>query len=231
MSSTWILNEILFISEVQFGRVLGKGVAGIVREVKSINLLDEPHCSYSALSTNLSKKCSDSVQNDAQAESENSKDRDTENLSYPYSSRNGLAALCKRNKESRYAVKSIMVEDACVEQQARARIDLAIEVSYLKVLSHRHIVKIRGSLNTSDLFHPKFFFVMDRLYGTLQDKIGEWDQSMNRKMMDRMHIVQIPFRRGKSFSRNRELLKERLFVAYDIASALSYMHHNKVIHR
>jgi hypothetical protein len=94
LSSIWILSEIPFISEVHFGHVLGTGVAGIVCKVKSINLLDEPHCSYSALSTSFSKKCSDSVQNDSQAESENSKGRDAVNLSYLYSSRNDLAALC-----------------------------------------------------------------------------------------------------------------------------------------
>jgi len=124
-----------------------------------------------------------------------------------------------------------MVEDACTSQQARARIDLAIEVSYLKVLSHPHIVKIRGTLNTNNVFDPKCFFLMDRLYGTLHDKIGEWEQSLGGKKIDLMNLFLKPFRRSKSHSWNREFMKERLFVAHDIASAFSYMHHNKVIHR
>jgi hypothetical protein len=74
------------------------------------------------------------VENDSQAESENDNETELENLNYHFSSRNGLAAFCKRNGEAHYAVKTLMIEDHCAEQQARARIDLAIEVSYLKVL-------------------------------------------------------------------------------------------------
>jgi hypothetical protein len=111
-------------------------------------------------------------------------------------------ALCKRNGVTRYAVKNINVEDASLEQQARARINLAIEVSYLKVLSHPHIVRIRGSLNTSDPFDPKFFFLMDKLNGTLCDKIGDWDQRIKTKMIDLMPFVPIFLRSCKRFSRN-----------------------------
>jgi serine/threonine protein kinase len=171
------------------------------------------------------------VQNDSQAERGNGNDKDIENLTYHFSSRVCIAASCKRNGESRYAVKNVMVEDVCAEQQARARIDLAIEASYLKVLSHPHIVKIRGALKTNDLFDPKFFFLMDRLYGTLHDKISEWNQGIKMKKIDLMQFFPISFIRGKSISRNREFLKERLFIAHDIASAFRYMHHNKVIHR
>jgi hypothetical protein len=94
------------------------------------------------------------VEHDSQAESEkdNDNERELENLNYHVSSRNGLAALCKRNEEARYDVKNLMLEYARAEQQARAGIDLAIEVSYLKALSHPHIVKIRGSLNASNFF-------------------------------------------------------------------------------
>jgi serine/threonine protein kinase len=220
----------LFITEVQFGPVLGVGASGVVREVKHIDLLNESHCFFSTFRTSLSTNSgNDSVENDSQAESEN--ERELENLSYHFSSRNGLASLCQRNGEARYAVKSLMLEDACAEQQARARIDLAIEVSYLKVLSHPHIVKIRGSLNTSNLFDPKFFILMDRLYGTLHDKIGEWEQSLGTKKFDVMRFVLTPFRSTENYNWNREFMKERLFVAHDVASAFSYMHKNKVIHR
>jgi serine/threonine protein kinase len=202
----------------------------VVREVKNIDLLDQSHCSYATFKTSLSTNSScGSVENDSQAESDS--ERELENLNYHFSSRNGVAALCKRNGDARYAVKTLMLEDIRAEQQARARIDMAIEVSYLKVLSHPHIVKIRGSLNTSNLFDPKFFFLMDRLYGTLHDKIGEWNQSLGKRNIDIMSFVLKPFRGTRNYNWNREFMKERLFVAHDIASAFSYMHENKVIHR
>jgi serine/threonine protein kinase len=207
------------------------GSSGVVREVKRIFLLDELHCSYSTFNASLTTNSIGSVQNEAQSENENYKDSDVENPSYHFTSRHGLAALCKRNGFIRNAVKNINVKDASIEQQARTRIDLAIEVSYLKVLPHLHIVRIRGSLNTSNPFHPQFFFLMDKLNGTLFDKICEWDQRIKRKRIDLMQFALVFSRIGKRSSLNQELLKERLSVAHDIASAFSYMHHRKVIHR
>jgi hypothetical protein len=207
---------------------------GVVREVNNFDLLDESHYYFSKIKTSLSTYYSNTRENNSQTESENDSERETEFLNDRLSSRSSLASLCKRNGESRYAVKTLTVEDECTEQQARARIDLAIEVSYLKVLSHPHIVKIRGCLNTTDPFHPKFFFLMDRLYGTLHDKINEWEQSLRRKKADVMKIVLKrlrTLRTRKSDSWKRELMKERLFVAHDIASAIKYLHDNKVIHR
>jgi hypothetical protein len=134
----------MFIAELQFGPVLGLGSSGVVREVKRISLFDEPHCSYSTLSTSLTTNSIGSVQNNSQVRSEYDSNSDIENLSYQFSSRNGLAALCKTNGFTRYAVKNINVEDASQEQQAGAQTDLAIEVSYLKVLSHPHIIFIHN---------------------------------------------------------------------------------------
>jgi hypothetical protein len=48
---------------------------------------------------------------------------------YHFSLRHGLAAWNKRKGESSHAVKRIMIEDACVEYHARARIDLEISKS------------------------------------------------------------------------------------------------------
>jgi hypothetical protein len=209
-------------------------MSGVVREVNNFDLLDESHCSFSTIKTSLSTSYSNAGENNSQTESENDSKTETECLNDRFTSRSILASLCKRNGKSRYAVKTLMVEDACAEQQARARIDLAIEVNYLKVFSHPHIVKIRGSLNTTDPFHPKFFFLMDRLHGTLHDKINEWEQSLGRKKIDVMKIFLKrlrSLRSRESDSWEREFMKERLFVAHDIASAIKYLHDNKVIHR
>jgi hypothetical protein len=86
-------------------------------------------------------------------------------------------------------------------------------------------------MKTTNFFDPKFFFLMDRIYGTLQDKIVEWDQSLGRKRVRLMEFVLRPFRSDRKRSWNREFMKERLFVAHDIASAFKYMHQHKVIHR
>ncbi len=147
------------------------------------------------------------------------------------SSRDFMSAMCIRQGESRYAVKYLMLEDSTEDQQARARVDLAIEVNYLKALSHPHIVKIRGVLKTENPFHPIFFFVMDRLYGTLHDRIIEWDERKRRKSIDLTHIFLKTFQAAKYQNWKNEFLKERLFIANDIASAISYLHSRRVIHR
>jgi serine/threonine protein kinase len=161
----------------------------------------------------------------------NEEDPSFQSLNSSFSCRGHIAATCFRNGESRYAVKSLIHEDSFESQQARARIDLAIEVNYLKALSHPHIVKIRGVFETDDPFHSKFFFLMDRLYGTLDDKIMEWRESKHIEKVDFIQKLLTLFTTHKVNIWNRELMKERLFIAHDIASAFSYMHEKHVIHR
>jgi valyl-tRNA synthetase len=124
-----------------------------------------------------------------------------------------------------------MTEDASAEQQARARIDLAIEIHYLRVLSHPNIIKIRGLLNSQQLFDPKCSFLMDKLYETLHDKIGKWKECIERTKMNLLCTFLNPFRNSKRCNNYLEFMKERMLVAHDIASALAYIHGKKVIHR
>ena len=142
-----------------------------------------------------------------------------------------MSAMCVRHGESRYAVKYLMVEDATDDLQARARVELAIEVNYLKALSHPHIIKIRAVMQTENPFHSSFFFLMDRLYGTLHDKMMEWDERKRRKSLDLTHIFLRTFETPKYQNWKNEFLKERLYIANDIAAALCYLHSKHVIHR
>jgi serine/threonine protein kinase len=139
--------------------------------------------------------------------------------------------MCIRNGESRYAVKSLIFKNVCEMQQARARIDLAIEVNYLLALSHPHIVKIRGVFQTDDPFHANYFFLMDRLYGTLHDKIMEWK---GIKKLEKLNVIEKFLSLLKPQKVNNwkcEFMKERLFIVHDLASAFNYMHEKHVIHR
>jgi serine/threonine protein kinase len=217
--------------EVRFGKILGLGAFGVVREVKDVDLLDESRYSINTSKTSECTHSSEKIHSDPQFDSDEIVIPECGVFNDSLFSRNDLAALCTRNGESRYAVKYLMTEDASAEQQARARIDLGIEIRYLRALSHPNIIKIRGLLKTQQLFDPKLFFLMDRLYGTLHDKIGKWKESVEIKDFHFMRCLLKPFRHPKNYDANRDFMKERLFIAYDIASALTYMHHNKVIHR
>lgn len=64
------------------------------------------------------------------------------------------------------------------------------------------------------------FLILDRLYGTLDDKIETWEQR---------HAVSKSCCGGASEKDPEaiDLLKERLLVAYDLSSALNYLHDMK----
>jgi serine/threonine protein kinase len=137
--------------EVKFGEILGTGAFGVVREVKIIELADASEADPKALTNVRVKSKSDLMSMYAEGR------QDSEKSFSSAASRDLMSAICVRHGESRYAVKYLMLEDFTEDQQARARVDLAIEVNYLKALSHPHIVKIRGVLKTENPFHPIFF--------------------------------------------------------------------------
>jgi hypothetical protein len=57
---------------------------------------------------------------------------------------------------------------------------------------------------------------MDRLYGTLENKLDAWERelAMNKGCCGNV----------KTNNVTKELLKERLLVAYDLSTAFNYLH-------
>jgi serine/threonine protein kinase len=143
-----------------------------------------------------------------------------------------MSERCTRNGDARYAVKFLLLADATRAERVQARLDLAIEVNFLHALSHPHIIKMRGLFKSETPFHPDYFFVMDRLFGTLEDKTKEWIAA-KREYKSRRPVW--PLHRFNVHSSANEginnLFIERLLVAHDVASVLGYMHANEVIYR
>lgn len=136
---------------------------------------------------------------------------------------------CLRHGDARYAVKHLLGLDDLTElERARGRIDLAIEVKYLRALNHPNIVRMRGVFKTDDLLHSSYFFIMDRLYGTLEEKIKEWKDGVK---VNRPKVFMRRLTRQDSREYMADLLTERLTIAYDLASAYRYMHSHKLIYR
>jgi hypothetical protein len=92
-------------------------------------------------------------------------------------------------------------------------------------------VKLRGmaAAGTSGFAtcRPRgYFLLLDRLQCTLEDKLEDWQHwekkavgSLQRKIMDRKGKMQQCF------------LADRLKVALDVASALTYLHNHNIIYR
>mmetsp|Transcript_2374 Transcript_2374/g.3512 ORF Transcript_2374/g.3512 Transcript_2374/m.3512 type:complete len:369 (+) Transcript_2374:52-1158(+) len=131
---------------------------------------------------------------------------------------------CKKGAKARYAIKSLLLNDGLTDlEKARSRIDLAIEVKYLKALNHPNIIRLRGVYETSDSIDPHNFFVIDRLYGTLEDRIEEWTK---QNQSNKGGLL-----RKRDTDLLNDMTSERLVIAFDLASAFSYMHKKLVIHR
>mmetsp|Transcript_14271 Transcript_14271/g.21080 ORF Transcript_14271/g.21080 Transcript_14271/m.21080 type:complete len:388 (+) Transcript_14271:75-1238(+) len=137
---------------------------------------------------------------------------------------------CKKGTRARYAIKSLRVNNDDKNnkmsdlEKVQSRIDLAIEVKYLKVMNHPNIIRIRGVYaNPSDSVDSCNFFVMDRLYGTLEDRVEYWKQQIQSSKGGLL--------RRKDKDVLNDTTTERLVIAFDLASAFNYMHKRLVIHR
>ena len=139
------------------------------------------------------------------------------------SARETMTRRCIRDGDARYAVKALMKEDLNEMEFEQGRLDLAIEVKYLQALNHPNIVKLRGLFATDDPLHHNYFFIMDRLYGTLGQRMKEWKATLS-KIEGRI------YRRSEK-SLVKDLLATRLTVAYDIVAAINYMHARDLLHR
>lgn len=224
--------------DIKLGEVLGFGTFGVVREVTEIR------CSHAVIGNGMPNTealvdsssflyLNDTLSGDAPAGASVSPTGVSQHLNQNDRfdmTRMQMSTRCFRGGDARYALKHLLLEDANEKESDNARIDLAIEVKYLQVLSHPHIIKLRGLFQTDDPFHLAYFFIMDRLYDTLEDKMKEWTgcqrslwkETFSSCYGDSMDHEYIP---------EKDLMTQRLLVAHDIASAFDYMHTNKVLHR
>ena len=75
------------------------------------------------------------------------------------------------------------------------------------------------AVSTSDYVDPNFFIVMDRLYDTLAVRVKSWRETRNKFKGGFLG-------RGANKIELRQLLVERMVVAYDLSAAFRYMHEN-----
>ena len=87
------------------------------------------------------------------------------------------------------------------------------------MLSHSNIIKLCGTGGTPG--HPNAFIILDRLYGTLGDRIEVW------KMKEREYSGIIK----KKKSQLKMLFNDRLLAGFDIARAMKYLHDHDIMYR
>lgn len=121
----------------------------------------------------------------------------------------------RRDGYARYAIKKIH-NDLDEESTIEAIVDLALEAKFLTVLDHPHIIKCRGFATVEPL-GKNFFVVLDRLHYTLDAQIAKWGIMIRTTS----GIGKVFDMKGK---KKKELLIDRLKVAYDIASGVNHLH-------
>jgi serine/threonine protein kinase len=122
----------------------------------------------------------------------------------------------------KFLKRKIMVDKRSFEHGAA---DLATEAFFLSKLEHPNIIKLHsvtaGSVasNVSSGKEAGFFLVLDRLVGTLEQRIERW----------RVKAEEVPsslfYRLSKDYKETQKtMLKEKLEVALEIATVMEYLH-------
>jgi hypothetical protein len=208
----------MLYEELKFGPILGVGGFCVVREVVEVKLKRG--------GTAKGKK--DVSVNDSRVKAPGRRlgvsDTSEEDEFYDISeARELMAKNYMRNGDARYAVKYLH-DDLSPLEEARGRIDLAIEAKYLSVIAHPNIIKMRAWAACNPLSKDdSYFIILDRLYDTLDSRIEKWKQTKKKEkgplgMMGGL---------GSHKSALKDLMMDRLLCAYDLASAFRYLHENR----
>ena len=193
-------------SELESGRVLGRGGFCLVHEITSIRLVEQPSQDSSTSGGKKKKKSTDE-----------------HHIANIVQDREFMEAHCiRKGKDYRYAMK--MLRKECFKDHqmfVNGVVDLAIEAKYLAVIRHPNIIKMRA-VSAGSPFRSDYFLVLDRLYDIMPTRLALWRKKRvkgARKMLDRG---------GK---KAMEQWLERLTVAYDLSTALVHLHHMNILYR
>lgn len=138
------------------------------------------------------------------------------------------------NRKNRYVMKNSTRTEATTFQQLTTRAKhLAIEGHFLSSLDHTNIIKLRGWSTgglSSFKSNPRldaFFLIFDYLPEILTDRLGNWADRQRLEICNSNR--RLFWRRPRSTGNN--LLCEQIKVGVDIASAIEYLHENRIIYR
>ena len=210
-------------SEVKIGKLLGTGGFSSVFEVQAFLV-------QGATAAAAPKKRASNNQEDADYEDFEIDGRQGGGGS---DERVFLAQHCIRgNGDARYCLKRLN-PDVVANQDSllRGMIDLATETHILSDIVHTNIVKLRAFAKTdagdnNDSFTESYFIIMDRLYDTLETRIYKKWQKTSK--FQKSAVGKVFDMKGK---KKTKLLEDRLMYAYDLSSAIHYLHERNIIYR
>jgi serine/threonine protein kinase len=198
-------------SEVLLGKMLGSGGFNNVYEIATIRLMENPHESPHAkkITSELQREHREFVAKHVYRES---------------------------SQNCRYAVKFLSKET--IEDPDRfctGAADLVVEAKFLASLEHPNIIKLRGmaAAGTSGFascHEQGYFLLLDRLQCTLDTRLDEW-REQDEKADSQNKGVRGKLLHDRNSRKRRDIIADRLHVAFDVAAALRFLHEHKIIYR
>ena len=205
--------------EIGMGRILGRGGFGIVNEISSVAVKQSSQALKASTSANrkVPGRQPSCLDGDDELDFE-----DTQDKAF-------IAEHCLRaeGKDARYAIKYLAPEvKRDPNKFVQATMDMAVETKFLAALDHPNIIRMRA-IAAGDTFDQDYFVVLDRLYDTLEKRIGTWTKTSKS-------LSGVKGKLGgkkKTEEKKLNLLEVRLVGAYDLISAISYLHGKSIIYR
>ena len=129
--------------------------------------------------------------------------------------------------DARYAIKILspeVMKDSGLFIQGIY--DMAVEARVLSDIEHTNIVKCRAIAPVSPLQGDEFYLMMDRLYDTLHKRMSKWGKKQKRRgsLLGRTFL-------DKGGKKEEETHLKKMTCAYDLASAMGYLHNRRIIYR
>lgn len=197
-------------AELTIGNELGRGGFASVFEIKKVALIGEVITPPQNNSID-----DDSEEGDYSCPNINLQDRHFIATKYI---RSGKGA-----SNSRYAIKTMRKDITDPSRFLGGVMDLAIETRFLAVIRHPNIIKMRAT-SSIDSSQPNYFIILDRLYDTLTERIAVWKGA--KKKTTGFHKV-----RDLNGDKKKAMWVDRVLVAHNLCSALSYLHRNRIVYR
>jgi serine/threonine protein kinase len=235
-------------SEVQLGRVVGRGGFCVVSEIRDIRLAGSgrsrsrtrtvatqpsvsSNSSHSVLGGLFRRKNTNESASSSIDVSNRSKSSDA---AHDNSDKAFLArqVWSKSSGGGKFVLKQVNPDLILQGEKVtflKGVIDTALEAKFLSSLQHANIIELRGESNRSPFESTEYFMILDYLPETLPVRLNVWMHAQRATQGVTGFMTNLSGA-GKQ-RRVSRLLTERLLVAYDIAAAGDYLHSRRVIFR
>lgn len=215
-------------NEIKVGELVGTGSFSEVYEISSFDLINDNENTYddAVVKRRLSNSFLKSSSSKQSPQLGPSRIRKRDDILVKHN-QNTQEQRAGAKLQSRYVIKHLaekLMQDPKLFK--RAVRDMTIEAALMQAINHPHIARLcgtsfNGAAALADAKHDSFFLVLDRLYETLDSRIESWNRDKTQQ--------------GPSYylenTANQSRLALKANYAWQIASALEYLHERRIIFR